>query len=62
MLVCILHWFWLQTQKAVQDARISINLDAPEGSLDALMQVVVCQQIGNQKHTLFTCFANLPLS
>lgn len=34
-------------QGEVKSARVSGNLDAPEGGFDAIMQAIVCDQIGN---------------
>lgn len=49
--------------KQVRDARISGNLDGPEGGLDAIMQAIVCRsQIGwreeARKMLLFTTDAS----
>jgi hypothetical protein len=32
----------------VAKARVSGNLDAPEGGFDAIMQAIVCDQIGKK--------------
>lgn len=32
-------------QKAVEGTRVSGNIDIPEGSFDALMQIAVCEEV-----------------
>ena len=40
-------WFDSNVQNAVNSRRISGNLDSPEGGMEALLQAVVCQDVGH---------------
>ena len=39
----LIYPFWFQS--TVQRVNISVNVDNPEGTLDALMQIAVCDKV-----------------